>query len=224
MDGPNTPASTLIEVLRARARATPERRAYAFLSDGTAETEALTYAQLDERARAIAVALTERGARGERVLLLYPPGLEFVAAFFGCLYAGAVAVPSYPPRPHRDQPRLRAIARDCRPGVALGSRAVVERSAALVARVPELAAAVWLATEDLDPELGARWTAPEIGMETPAFLQYTSGSTALPKGVVVTHGNILHNEGMIQAAFGQTQESVVVGWLPLYHDMGLIGN
>jgi acyl-CoA synthetase (AMP-forming)/AMP-acid ligase II len=161
MGTPHTP--DLVEMLWARAAAQPERRAFAFLGEGTAETEALPYGELDARARAIAVALAERGARGERVLLLYPPGLEFIAAFFGCLYAGAVAVPSYPPRPHRDQPRLRAIARDCRPAFALGSRAVVERSAALVDRVPEMAGTVWMATEDLDPAIGELWTAPAVG-------------------------------------------------------------
>jgi acyl-CoA synthetase (AMP-forming)/AMP-acid ligase II len=111
--------TNLVDLLRARALATPDRRAYAFLADGESESEALSWGELDARARAIGAALAEQGARGERVLLLFPPGLDFVAAFFGCLYAGAVAVPSYPPRPHRDQPRLRAIVRDARPGFAL---------------------------------------------------------------------------------------------------------
>ncbi len=90
--------------------------------------------------------------------------------------------------------------------------------------MPELAEAVWLAVEEVDPRLAEQWEEPAADPSTPAFLQYTSGSTALPKGVIVTHGNILHNEAMIRAAFGQSEESVIVGWLPLYHDMGLIGN
>src|SRR5215210_2557018 len=221
---PAAAVTTLVDLLRARALATPDRRAYAFLADGETESGALSWAELDARARAIGSALADRGARGERVLLLFPPGLDFVAAFFGCLYAGAVAVPSYPPRPHRDQPRLRAIVRDARPGFALTTADLAGRREALASRVPELAGALWLAVEEIDPRGAERWSAPEIEGETPAFLQYTSGSTALPKGVVVTHGNILHNEEMIRAAFGQSEASVVVGWLPLYHDMGLIGN
>ncbi|HVR96249.1 MAG TPA: amino acid adenylation domain-containing protein, partial [Thermoanaerobaculia bacterium] len=220
----STAHTSLVELLRARAFAHPDRRAYAFLADGVSETESFTYGELDARARAIGAALARRGARGERVLLLYPPGLEFIAAFFGCLYAGAVAVPCYPPRPRRDHPRLRAIARDARPRVALTTPELGARREAVVEHVPELAAADWLVTAGLDGSLADGWKEPDLAPETPAFLQYTSGSTSTPKGVIVTHGNVLHNEEMIRLAFGQSEESVVVGWLPLYHDMGLIGN
>ncbi len=214
----------LVDLLQARALASPGRRAYTFLADGETESAALTWAELDGRARALGAALVGQGARGERVLLLFPPGLDFVAAFFGCLYAGAVAVPCHPPRPHRDQPRLRAIACDARPGFVLTTVELAGRREALGARVPELAGVVWIAVETVDPRGAERWAPPSLAAETAAFLQYTSGSTALPKGVVVTHGSILHNEEMIRAAFGQSEDSVVVGWLPLFHDMGLIGN
>ncbi|HEX2223132.1 MAG TPA: amino acid adenylation domain-containing protein, partial [Thermoanaerobaculia bacterium] len=217
-------ATTLVELLRARAAERPDQRAYAFLGEGSAETESFTWSELDARARAIAAALQERGGAGERALLLYPPGLEFVAAFFGCLYAGVVAVPSYPPRPHKDQPRLRAIAEDARPRVALADSGIAARAAVLTERIPELEGAEWIATDAVDSRLAAAWREPEISAETVAFLQYTSGSTATPKGVVVSHGNLLHNEEMIRQAFGQSEHSVIVGWLPLYHDMGLIGN
>ncbi|HVR99607.1 MAG TPA: AMP-binding protein, partial [Thermoanaerobaculia bacterium] len=157
---------------------------------------------------------------GERALLLYPPGLEFVAAFFGCLYAGVIAVPAYPPRSRRPDSRLRGIAMDCRPRVVLTTAALLARREALVGQVAELASALWLDTETLDdPSSGFEPSPGDI-----AFLQYTSGSTGNPKGVVVTHSNLLHNLERIRVAFGQTPESVVVGWLPLFHDMGLIGN
>ncbi|HBL31985.1 MAG TPA: hypothetical protein DD490_34615, partial [Acidobacteria bacterium] len=214
----------LVDLLQARALASPGRRAYTFLADGETESAALTWAELDGRARALGAALVGQGARGERVLLLFPPGLDFVAAFFGCLYAGAVAVPCHPPRPHRDQPRLRAIACDARPGFVLTTVELAGRREALGARVPELAGVVWIAVETVDPRGAERWAPPSLAAETAAFLQYTSGSTATPKGVMVTHANLLHNEGMIGAAFAQDEDSVVVGWLPLYHDMGLIGN
>src|SRR5262245_42310091 len=127
---PSLEFSTLIEMLRARARESPEARAFTFLSESGEGDEEVSYAGLDERARAVAALLAarrDRGERGERVLLLYPPGLEYVAAFFGCLYAGAVAVPAYPPRLNRSLPRLRAILEDARPRLALTTAAILGR-------------------------------------------------------------------------------------------------
>jgi amino acid adenylation domain-containing protein len=216
----------LIEVLRARASAQPDRLAYLFLQNGEEEEARLTYGELDLRARALAARLQERGTAGGRALLLYPPGLEFIAAFFGCLCAEVVAVPAYPPRPGRGLDRLGAILADARPSVVLTTSALLERLRGGLAAAPELAGVEWLATdgsEAADPALAAKWREPRIDPGALAFLQYTSGSTASPKGVMVSHGNLLHNERMIQQAFGQSEDSVVVGWLPLYHDMGLIG-
>ncbi len=217
--------STLVEVLCQRTLESPSRVAYRFLADGEEEESSLTYAELDRRARALGALLQESGAAGERALLLYPPGLEFITAFLGCLYGGVVAVPAYPPRSNRPDPRLQAIAEDSRPLLALTTTALRDRAPAFAAHNPALAGVRWVATAEIDPKLAERWRpAGDLGPETLAFLQYTSGSTATPKGVMVRHGNLMHNEGMIQAAFGQTASSVTVGWLPLYHDMGLIGN
>ncbi|HET9212138.1 MAG TPA: proline iminopeptidase-family hydrolase, partial [Thermoanaerobaculia bacterium] len=216
--------ATLIDLLRARAGEKGGAPLYTFLADGEAEEATLSYGGLDRRARAIGARLQQAGAAGERALLLYPPGLDFIAAFFGCLYAGAVAVPAYPPRAGRTQPRLRAIAGDARPRLVLTTAAIAAKAAELSEQIPELAGAEWIATESLDSSAAERWTPPSLGPGTLAFLQYTSGSTAAPKGVMVTHANLLHNERLIGAAFGMDEESVVVGWLPLYHDMGLIGN
>ncbi|HEV7509092.1 MAG TPA: non-ribosomal peptide synthase/polyketide synthase [Thermoanaerobaculia bacterium] len=210
-------------MLRARAEERPNQVAFTFLADGQTEAGRLTYAELDARAVAVAAALREAVAPGDRALLLFPPGLDFIVAFFGCLYAGVVAVPAYPPRPHdRSQARLRSIARDAEPRVALTTSATLSGLAGLTAVAPELAAVRWIATDALASSLPGTQL-PEPDPESIAFLQYTSGSTAEPKGVEVTHANLLHNERMIGAAFEQDERSVVVGWLPLYHDMGLIG-
>jgi amino acid adenylation domain-containing protein len=216
--------STLAGLLRLRAAERPDREAYLFLGDGEAETERLTWGELDGRARAIAAALRETVPPGGRALLLYPPGLEFVAAFFGCLYAGVVAVPAYPPRLNdRSQSRLRSIARDAEPAAALTVSVIAAAAGELAGRVPELARSRWIATDALPPDRASP-DLPEPDPSSIAFLQYTSGSTADPKGVMVTHANLVHNERMIGEAFGMDEESVVVGWLPVYHDMGLIGN
>ncbi|HEY2740296.1 MAG TPA: AMP-binding protein, partial [Thermoanaerobaculia bacterium] len=211
---------TVAGLLRLRATESADREAYLFLADGEVEGERLTWGELDRRARAIASALRASLRPGDRALLLYPPGLDFVAAFFGCLYAGVVAVPAYPPRPNdRTLDRLRAVARDAEPSAALTTASIL----ALASRTPELAVARWIATDTLEALDTLDEDLPE-DPEALAFLQYTSGSTSTPKGVMVTHGNLMHNEAAISEAFRQDESSVVVGWLPLYHDMGLIGN
>ncbi|MEA2601552.1 MAG: hypothetical protein QOF89_2544 [Acidobacteriota bacterium] len=218
---PRAEASTLVEVLRWRAQLQPDRRAYTFLLDGEAKEVHLTYGELDLQARAVAARLQALEVAGERALLLYPPGLQYAAAFFGCLYAGAAAVPVYPPRPNRPDPRVRTILADARPRVVLTTSAILPNAERLLGGEPGVQ---WLATDGLDLEAAAEWRDPGVTAGDLAFLQYTSGSTAAPKGVMVSHGNLVHNERLIQRAFGTGEASVVVGWLPLYHDMGLIGN
>jgi acyl-CoA synthetase (AMP-forming)/AMP-acid ligase II/acyl carrier protein len=165
--------------------------------------------------------------QGERVILLFPPGLDFIAGLFGCLFAGAVAVPAYPPRPRGRQHALAAIVADARPALLLTVSSIASRAAALAEGEPALAGLRWLAVDepaaDDEESWAPRWSHPGADAGSLAFLQYTSGSTAAPKGVMVSHGNLLHNEEMIRMAFGQSEESVIVSWLPLFHDMGLIG-
>jgi amino acid adenylation domain-containing protein len=215
--------SSLLAVLRSLGAESADRRAFLFLDGDGNEAAELGFGELDRRVRSVAAALDAQGARGERALLLFPPGLDFVVAFLGCLRAGVVAVPAYPPRPHRQQPRLQVIARDSGARFVLATRAITAAAERLSASVPELGGAVWMAVEDLSSG-GEAWDAPDPEPDAPAFLQYTSGSTSDPKGVVVTHANLVHNEEAIRLGFGQSAASVVVGWLPLYHDMGLIGN
>ncbi|HYX23108.1 MAG TPA: AMP-binding protein, partial [Thermoanaerobaculia bacterium] len=212
-----------MEVLRARASVAGPWRVYTFLGDGENESATLTCGELDRRARALASRLQARGLAGERVLLLYPPGLDYVVAFWGCLYAGAVAVPAYPPGANRGHSRVAAMAADAGARAALTTGSLLRRLGRRLA-ASDLGLAEWLVTDDLDPGEAARWRDPGATAESLAFLQYTSGSTAAPKGVMVRHGHLLENERSIRLAFGQSAASVIVGWLPLYHDMGLIGN
>jgi amino acid adenylation domain-containing protein len=217
---------TVVALLRSRAREQPSQTAYTFLGDAGAMPEAVTYAEIDHRARAVAAGLTQAGARGERVLLLYPPGLDYVTAFYGCLYAGAVAVPAYPPDParlDRSLPRLVAQARDARPLVLLTTAQIAEAVPALLATVPELAGLRCLTTDEAaDPPAGFE-PCPAVQPGSLAMLQYTSGSTSEPRGVMLSHANLLHNSALIQQAFRTTTDSRAVVWLPPYHDMGLIG-
>ncbi|MBX3301077.1 MAG: amino acid adenylation domain-containing protein [Nitrospira sp.] len=220
-------SATFVELLRQRAARTPNQQAYEFLLDGETDSDRITYAELDRRAKAIAAWLQSRRALGERALLLYPPGLEYIAAFFGCLYAGVIAVPAYPPQRKRGLPRVQAMALDSQAAYVLTTSSIHQTIERLAGQEPEyqhLVALQWFTTDKIVPELERDWHEPNLTTDTLAFLQYTSGSTGMPKGVMVSHGNLLHNERLIQEAFGHTQQELIVGWLPLYHDMGLIGN
>jgi acyl-CoA synthetase (AMP-forming)/AMP-acid ligase II/acyl carrier protein len=216
--------ATLVELLDRRVQETPEGLAYRFLNDGTPDSaETITYRELQRQARAIAVLLTDLQCQGERVLLLYPSGLAYIAAFLGCLYAGATAVPAYPPRPNRSLERIQAIIQDARAKVALTDGGTLEKLQRRLAESPVLKALYWLSTDGLQLDLAEQWQPPTIGSDTLALLQYTSGSTALPKGVMISHGNLLHNSELIRQCFQNTAQSRGVSWLPPYHDMGLVG-
>jgi len=218
-------SATLVEVLQRRAGEHPERLAYGFLEDGEVEGERFSNADLDQRARAVAAALQEGGAAGERALLLFPPGLQFIAAFFGCLYAGVIAVPAYPPDParlNRSLPRLRAVIADARPTVVLSTAGVHALTRASFAELPELGALRWIDTNEIPASLGEVYRAPAIQGDDLAFLQYTSGSTAAPRGVMVSHANILANTESMRIAFDLSEADVSVTWLPSFHDLGLI--
>ncbi len=215
--------ATLVDLLRYRTSLHPERTAFTFLLNGETETAQISYGELEQKSRNIAAQLQLSGISGERALLLYPPGLDYIAAFFGCLYAGVVAVPAYPPRPNQSLVRLQAIAADAQATIALTTTTVLDNVKRGLAQSPDLQALRWLAT-DRTNDLAQAWQEPALFRDTLAFLQYTSGSTGIPKGVMVSHSNLLHNERLIQGAFKLTEQSTVVGWLPLFHDMGLIGN
>jgi acyl transferase domain-containing protein/acyl-CoA synthetase (AMP-forming)/AMP-acid ligase II/NADPH:quinone reductase-like Zn-dependent oxidoreductase/acyl carrier protein len=225
--GPGGRPRTLVDVLRWRAAADGDAPLYTFLADGEDVEQTFTFADLDAQARAIGAALQARRLAGERVLLLYPPGLEYAGGFFGCLYAGAIPVPAYPPDPlrlARTVPRLRALMADARAAAVATSALVVTMRDAVVAEAPDVGALDWIATDGIPATAADDWRMPDVGGESIAFLQYTSGSTALPKGVVLTHANLLENQRMLVEIFGGRPDDRVFGWLPTYHDMGLIGN
>ncbi|MGB8540137.1 MAG: AMP-binding protein [Candidatus Acidiferrales bacterium] len=218
---------TLVDVLRARATRQPDRLAYSFLPKGEAEEARLTYAELDLRARAIGTWLSSATAAGDRVLLLSSSGPEFVSAVFGCLYRGAVAVPAYPLDPARigrTFSRLSRLLKDAEPVVALTTESSLRLVEDLIRIHPDLASVRWMATELIPLELAADWKRPPIRPETLAILQYTSGSVAAPKGVMVSHRNVLENERMLQDAHDYSDDNTFVGWVPLAHDWGLIYN
>ncbi len=214
--------STLVELLRYRASTQPERIAYIFLRNGETEEAGLTYGELDQNARAIAAHLQSLDAQGERGLLLYPPGLEFISAFFGCLYAGVVAIPAYPPRRNQNLFRLQAIIADSQARFTFTNAALFPTLENQWAKDSELAEMQWVVTDEIDHHLSANWQEPTLEKNTLAFLQYTSGSTGTPKGVMVSHHNLLINSAFIDHVWGHDQDSVMVTWLPTFHDMGLI--
>jgi 8-amino-7-oxononanoate synthase len=215
---------TLLELLRVRASEDGTQRAYRFLPGEKRGEQRITYAELDERARAIAVAIAERARRGNRALLLVPPGLDYIAAYFGCLYAGVIAVPAYPPNPRRPDARIPAIVDDCEPSVAITTTGLLSRLEAWRGDSARLGSLAWITVDDVRADAGL-WRQPSVQPADVAMLQYTSGSTATPKGVMLTHRSLMHNLSLIRAAFSvaDAPDDVGVFWLPPFHDMGLIG-
>ncbi|MDB4863420.1 aminotransferase class I/II-fold pyridoxal phosphate-dependent enzyme [Pirellulaceae bacterium] len=222
---PYKPIEThLVDSLEYWGKERPEQVAYTFLVDGEEDELQITYTELRDSARAIAAQLQESGSvKGERVLLLYPPGMEFIKGFLGCLFAGAIAVPAYPPRRNRKMNRIDSIADDAKPKFVFATRDVIDRSEHILEDSPRLQSAEWIATEEVPVEKSTAWKNPDIQKDDLAFLQYTSGSTGTPKGVMISHGNMLANLQMITYAFDLSWKSRGLSWLPAYHDMGLIG-
>jgi acyl-CoA synthetase (AMP-forming)/AMP-acid ligase II len=216
---------TVVSLLRMRASKQPGQVAYAFAAEHGGRQE-ITYAELDRKAASIACLLGDLGLRGKLAMLLYPPGFDYVAAFFGCLYAGAIAVPACPPdplRPDRSLSRLVAVAQDAQPAAVLTTASVSSGLLTLLGSVPGLSRLRVVATDR-----APAWASPDAGFaqasaESIALVQYTSGSTSAPKGVVLTHQNLMSNSAQLHRLFGHSPESRGVSWLPLYHDMGLIG-
>ena len=202
---------------------TPDRQAFGFLRDVGTDEDTLSYAELDRGARVIAAKLQGFGLAGKRAVLLYQPGLDYILALFGCFYAGMVAVPVYAPRMNGSYERVRQTVLNARAAALLSTESILEglnraEWSALGAGNPE-----WISTDSLSPLLAERWEVPESSSDSLAVLQYTSGSTGIPKGVMLQQRHLMLNSVMIQRATGSDEHSVAVIWLPPYHDMGLIG-
>lgn len=216
---------TLVELLRQRAVSGGDRLAFAYLEDGGSEGERLTYRALDEHARRIAGRLQASHAQGERALLLFPAGLDFLKAFFGCLYAGLVAIPAPAPeasRRKRTVPRLKAIVGDADVAVVLSVSDTLALIRDVSRNVPELETLQFVDIREVPPEAESVWLAPDIAPSDLAYLQYTSGSTTSPKGVMLSHHNVLHHCRDIQETCEYGTDSVSLTWLPYFHDYGLV--
>lgn len=244
----NYKCKSLVDLLRYRAETIPNEIVYTFLSDGEGHPQTITYAELDQQAKAIAANLQKRLAPGERAILIYPPGLALIAAFFGCLYAGVVAVPTYPPESIKYIDKLNHIFESSKPKIVLSTTEFALqfnklKLLKLIDRIPlanillkQLTAKTihssswniiefpWLTTDTITNDVGQQWRDPNINGEQIAFLQYTSGSTASPKGVILLHRNLLHNLHISNQGFSFNADDSFATWLPPYHDMGLIGS
>ncbi|MGC2774359.1 MAG: amino acid adenylation domain-containing protein, partial [Bradyrhizobium sp.] len=214
------PTETLVERLREHAALRADHPALRFI-EGDDVVEELTFAELDRRIRALAAHLQELAGAGERAVILLPSGPDYAVAFYACLYAGIIAVPAYPHESgkQRYSNRLEGILRDAAPRIILTQTRLRD---GVAASLGETAAHV-LAVDALPVDAAAVWRETDLKGDAIAFLQYTSGSTSQPKGVCVTHRNLVANEIAIEAAIGGTRDDVFVSWLPLYHDMGLMG-
>jgi acyl-CoA synthetase (AMP-forming)/AMP-acid ligase II/acyl carrier protein len=216
------PQLAVHELLRARASALGDKLAFRFVPHHDGEEQTVTFRVLHDRAMAIAGEVQTLAGQGERALLLYPPGLDFVAAFFGCLYSGIVAVPVAPPTRNRTS-LVEAVFRASGPSLVLSTAAHRKLAEQTYTHLPDLLNRPWVATDRVPDERKQQWSPLKADSRRTAFLQYTSGSTASPKGVVLTCENLLHNAALIKDAFGNTSDGSGVSWLPLHHDMGLIG-
>lgn len=222
-------ASTLSEVLTWQAKHRPDRRVLLHLERGEHETESFTFAELHLRAHAIAHALQENELAGRRVVLAYPSGLEYVAALFGCFYAGAIAVPVPVSSYGNSWARICAIWSDAEAAAVLSARSLIGGDPEQPSEIAglKLPGVLCIATDEI-PDSGG---IAEVDVQLPqqadprslAFLQYTSGSTGNPRGVMLTHSNLIHNLRTLTQVLNSNDRDIIVNWLPLYHDMGLIG-
>ncbi|MFP6677616.1 MAG: aminotransferase class I/II-fold pyridoxal phosphate-dependent enzyme [Pirellulaceae bacterium] len=223
--GPNKPPSThLVDVVRFWGEEKSDVVAYRF-TDGETLELSVTYAELARKAQAIAAELQKAGLSGERVLMLYPAdsSLDFAAGFFGCLFAGCTAVPAFPPRRNRNMGRILAITEDASAAAAFTVADCFKRIGNMVSEQSSLSKLHWVSTDKVDVEAADTWKDPNLTPEHLAVLQYTSGSTGAPKGVMLSHANLVRNSEYIAHSFNPHNEGVGATWLPLYHDMGLVG-
>ncbi|MCZ8495668.1 fatty acyl-AMP ligase [Priestia megaterium] len=227
IDNPTIPKSnysSMIDLLSHKVMIHPEKVVYTFLSNDNQDETNITYQELHMYAKQIAAYLQHLGLEGQRALLMYPSGIDYVKAFLGCIYANVIPVPVYPPGLSRNMERLKAIMDDSATNIILTTTQLHSKISFHFSDELSNMNLKWIPIDDISHDYRDQWSHPKVDKESLAFLQYTSGSTSSPKGVMVTHGNILHNEAMIKAACQHNEDTVMLGWLPMYHDMGLIGN
>ena len=215
----------LVNLLRQRAKISPHKIAYTFLENGEKESASFTYEQLDKQAKTIASHIQTSISPGERTLLIYTQGLEFLAAFFGCLYAGIIAIPTPAPEASnlkRSLPRLLSIIQDSKAAAILTTTSLQSQLINHFAEFEINQQIRWYATDTRAEKLSEKWSEPVINTDTIAYLQYTSGSTSTPKGVILTHKNLICHLADLQQAGGYDNHSITVTWMPYFHDYGLV--
>jgi 1-acyl-sn-glycerol-3-phosphate acyltransferase len=214
---------TLVDALRIQAELNPQRCAFTYLDDQDENLETtLTYGELDRRAKQIAAQLSRANAGGQIVMHLFAPGLDFIVGFYGCLYAGALTVPMYPPFNEGTLSRFKAILKTAPPRAIVTSALLHGAFEGVLA--PLAPDAHWIVVDQKSDLDELRWAPPPVSPDTIAFVQYTSGSTSHPKGVMLTHRNLVANGEMVTKGVGFDRDGVLFSWLPPYHDMGLIGS
>lgn len=215
--------TTYTDVVKNRTAEKPDHVVFRFLNDGVNENESFTYQQLETRSKALGAAMQKAGSKGDRVLLLFHPGLSYVASLYACFYSGNVAVPAYPPRRNRGIERIHAIITDSEAKTCIVSQQVYDDIQKNLQNDELLNQLQWIVYEDVADNKALEFENTEILPNDLALLQYTSGSTGNPKGVMITQLNLLYNSEYIRQSFGLSSSSVGVHWLPIFHDMGLIG-
>ncbi|CAM4111929.1 non-ribosomal peptide synthetase [Pseudoalteromonas byunsanensis] len=223
LDNEQVPFSNLVEIVQWHLQRHPDREVFQFLKDGEVECHPVSYFELDQKAKEIAVQLLSEAQCGDRALLVLQNGIDFITGFFGCLYAGICAVPVYPPQNRQAYlERLEMIATDCQARFVLGTRDYFDNAESRLAAFETLGKATKIAVDEREEDTSG-YLLPALNQDSLAFLQYTSGSTSAPKGVMVTHGNLINNIASMQACFGHDEQTIIASWLPMFHDMGLIG-
>ena len=201
----------------------PNKTVYQYLKNGETLEQSLSFGELAAQVKNLAAHIQSNSKAGDRALLLYPSCLDYIVAFYACLCAGVIAVPAYPPKnKRRDWPRLQGIIDDSGANLIISLESYQSSVDTWFVEHPNLDKPHFLASDSLNDSKDINWLRPDVDGETIAFLQYSSGSTGTPKGVMVTHANLLHNEHVLKSSFKGHDGVTVVGWLPIYHDMGLI--
>jgi len=218
----NIEYNTIVKVLKERALNQPDSKAYIFIADGEFKEETITYGELDKMARSKAAYLQKFVSKGDRVLMFYPTGLEFVATLYACFYAGIIAVPAYPPRKNRSLARIHSIVTNCEAKILLTTQPILKDLERNFSGDEILKGLPRLATDSLDSDESTSFTDIYVPSESIAMLQYTSGSTGNPKGVMVSHRSMMANLKLIKTCCEIDKDSILVHWLPIFHDMGLI--
>lgn len=218
------PAEDMVSLLLKNAAKFEDKALYIFLDDGVNESLRLSYREVVTKAQAVAAELQKQGKKGDHILLLFPAGIEFVISLYACFLSGMVAIPAYPPRRKKVDPRFLSILQDARPSTILATRQIHNDLEKLDLDGAGLNDINLLVYESIREDQFGEWKNPQINKDDLLLLQYTSGSTGTPKGIMVSHGNMIHNSECIKRSFGFDENMIVVNWLPNFHDMGLIGN